>query len=132
MFGKVLDASGVGKALADVLANTGLPLLVLSFILSALLRAAQGSATVATITTTTILAPAAVAAGYNDLQLALLTAAIGAGSMTLSHVNDSLFWVWTKFFNVPVSVGLRTWTFLTTIFGVIAFAVVGIIWMLFV
>ncbi len=76
MFGKVLDASGVGKALADVLANTGLPLLVLSFILSALLRAAQGSATVATITTTTILAPAAVAAGYNDLQLALLTAAI--------------------------------------------------------
>lgn len=132
MFGKVLDASGVGKALADVLASTGLPLLVLSFILSALLRAAQGSATVATITTTTILAPAAVAAGYNDLQLALLTCAIGAGSMTLSHVNDSLFWVWTKFFNIPVSVGLRTWTFLTTIFGLIAFAVVGILWALFV
>lgn len=132
MFGKVLDASGVGKALADVLASTGLPLLVLSFILSALLRAAQGSATVATITTTTILAPAAVAAGYNDLQLALLTCAIGAGSMTLSHVNDSLFWVWTKFFNIPVSVGLRTWTFLTTIFGLIAFAVVGLLWALFV
>lgn len=132
MFGKVLDASGVGKALADVLANTGLPLLVLAFILSALLRAAQGSATVATITTTTILAPAAAAAGYTELQLALLTCAIGAGSMTLSHVNDSLFWVWTKFFNIPVSVGLRTWTFLTTIFGVIAFSVVGIIWMLFV
>lgn len=132
MFGKVLDASGVGKALADVLASTGLPLLVLSFILSALLRAAQGSATVATITTTTILAPAAVAAGYNDLQLALLTCAIGAGSMTLSHVNDSLFWVWTKFFNIPVSVGLRTWTFLTTIFGLIAFAVIGILWALFV
>lgn len=129
MFGKVLDASGVGKALADVLASTGLPLLVLSFILSALLRAAQGSATVATITTSTILAPAAVAAGYTDLQLALLTCAIGAGSMTLSHVNDSLFWVWTKFFNIPVSVGLRTWTFLTTILGSIAFAVISIIWL---
>lgn len=132
MFGKVLDTSGVGKALADVLASTGLPLLVLSFILSALLRAAQGSATFATITTATILAPAAVAAGYTELQLALLTVAIGAGSMTLSHVNDSLFWVWTKFFNIPVSVGLRTWTILTTIFGLIAFAIVGIIWVIMV
>lgn len=132
MFGKVLDASGVGKALADVLSSTGLPLLVLSFILSALLRAAQGSATVATITTSTILAPAAVAAGYTDLQLALLTCAIGAGSMTLSHVNDSLFWVWTKFFNIPVSTGLKTWTILTTIIGTLSFVFVWLIWALFV
>ncbi|MDG6895076.1 gluconate:H+ symporter [Volucribacter amazonae] len=132
MFGKVLDASGVGKALADVLASTGLPLLLLAFILSALLRAAQGSATVATITTATILAPAAIAEQYTGLQISLLTLAIGAGSMTLSHVNDSLFWVWTKFFGISITEGLRTWTILSTIFGTIAFLFVSLIWFIFV
>lgn len=132
MFGKVLDASGVGKALADVLANLGLHLLILAFILSALLRAAQGSATVATIATATILAPAAIAEQYTGLQISLLTLAIGAGSMTLSHVNDSLFWVWTKFFGISISEGLRTWTILSTIFGTIAFLFVGLIWIIFV
>ncbi len=128
MFGKVLDASGVGKALAEVLSSTGLPLLVLAFILSALLRAAQGSATVATITTATILAPAVAVEQYTGIQVALITAAIGAGSLTLSHVNDSLFWVWTKFFGISVSEGLRTWTILTTIYGVFAFLFVALMW----
>ncbi|PJG86113.1 gluconate:H+ symporter [Conservatibacter flavescens] len=128
MFGKVLDASGVGKALADVLSSTGLPLLALAFILSALLRAAQGSATVATITTATIIMPAIAVEQYTGVQVALLTVAIGAGSMTLSHVNDSLFWVWTKFFNISVSEGLRTWTPLTTIYGTIGFLVTALIW----
>lgn len=128
MFGKVLDASGVGKALAEVLSGTGLPLLVLAFILSALLRAAQGSATVATITTATILAPAVAVEQYTGIQVALVTAAIGAGSLTLSHVNDSLFWVWTKFFGISVSEGLRTWTILTTIYGVLAFLFVSLMW----
>lgn len=128
MFGKVLDASGVGKALSDVLASTGLPTLALGFILAALLRAAQGSATVAAITTATILAPITIAEQYTGLQLALLTASIGAGSMTLSHVNDSLFWVWTKFFGISISEGLRTWTILTTIVGCIAFGIISLIW----
>ncbi|TNH09349.1 GntT/GntP/DsdX family permease [Testudinibacter sp. TR-2022] len=132
MFGKVLDASGVGKALADVLSATGLPILLLAFILAALLRAAQGSATVATITTATILAPAIIAEQYSGLQIALVTSAIAAGSMTLSHVNDSLFWVWTKFFGISVSQGLKTWTILTTIFGLIGFLAVSLMWMIFV
>lgn len=130
MFGKVLDASGVGKALSEVLSSTGLPILALGFVLSALLRAAQGSATVATITTTTILAPAIAAAGYSDIHVALITAAVGAGSMTLSHVNDSLFWVWTKFFGITISQGLRTWSILTTIYGTIAFGFVCLMWVL--
>lgn len=128
MFGKVLDATGVGKALSEVLASTGLPLLVLAFVLSALLRAAQGSATVAAITTATIIAPAIAAEQYTGLQIALITSALGAGSMTLSHVNDSLFWVWTKFFGITISQGLRTWTILTTIVGTIAFLIVCLMW----
>ena len=128
MFGKVLDASGVGKALADVLSGTGLHILALAFILSALLRAAQGSATVAIITTTSILAPVIIGADYSPIQIALITAAGGAGSMTLSHVNDSLFWVWTKFFGISVSDGLKTWSILTTIYGTIAFGFVCLMW----
>ncbi len=129
MFGKVLDASGVGKALSEVLASTGLPLIVLAFVLSSLLRAAQGSATVAIITTATILAPAIAAEQYGGVQIALITSAIGAGAMTLSHVNDSLFWVWTKFFGISISEGLRTWSILTTIYGILAFIFICIMWM---
>ncbi|QIM69183.1 GntT/GntP/DsdX family permease [Basfia succiniciproducens] len=129
MFGKVLNESGVGNALADVLSSTGLPILALSFILAAMLRAAQGSATVAVITTATILAPAVTSAGYSDIQTALVTAAIGAGSMTLSHVNDSLFWVWTKFFGITITQGLRTWSILSTIYGSLAFLIVTLMWM---
>jgi gntT protein len=101
---------------------------LLGFILAALLRAAQGSATVAVITTANILAPAITAAGYTGIQAALITAAMGAGSMTLSHVNDSLFWVWTKFFGITISQGLRTWSILTTIYGTIAFGFVCLMW----
>lgn len=101
---------------------------MLGFILAALLRAAQGSATVAVITTANILAPAITAAGYTGIQTALITAAMGAGSMTLSHVNDSLFWVWTKFFGITISQGLRTWSILTTIYGTIAFGFVCLMW----
>ena len=63
------------------------------------------------------------------MQIALITAAVGAGSMTLSHVNDSLFWVWTKFFGISVADGLKTWSVLTTIYGVIAFLIVSLVWM---
>ncbi|MBN6069070.1 GntT protein [Aggregatibacter actinomycetemcomitans] len=128
MFGKVLDASGVGKALAEVLSGTGLHVLTLGFVLAALLRAAQGSATVAIITTATILSPIITTAGYSGVRIALITAAMGAGSMTLSHVNDSLFWVWTKFFGISVADGLKTWTILTTIYGSIAFLIISLVW----
>lgn len=90
-FGYVLSKTGVADAVADMLTSTGLPILLLAWLMAAFIRAAQGSATVATMTTAPLIAPMAVAAGLSAPQIALVTVTIGIGSMALSHVNDSLF-----------------------------------------
>lgn len=129
MFGKVLAASGVGDAMADILDSTGLPVIVLAFLLSALLRAAQGSATVAIITAAGIVAPLAAPMGYNSAQTALLVVAISAGALTLSHVNDSGFWMFSRYFGLETGVALRTWTVMTTILGTVGFLVAAVLWL---
>lgn len=89
VFGKVLVESGVGKALAEVLTAIGLPLVPAAFIISLALRASQGSATVAILTTGGLLSEAV--SGLNQLQLVLVTLATCFGGLGLSHVNDSGF-----------------------------------------
>ncbi|GAA4373237.1 GntP family transporter [Paeniglutamicibacter cryotolerans] len=128
VFGKVLTVSGIGTALAETLASAGLPLLLMGFVLAAVLRASQGSATVAIITTSGLLAAAIGAAGYSPAQLALVSVAIGFGAFGLSHVNDSGFWIVTRFLGLSVADGLRTWTLLTTLLGVIGFALTVLAW----
>ncbi|MEG2927803.1 MAG: transporter, partial [Glutamicibacter sp.] len=104
----------------------GLPIIVMAFILAAILRASQGSATVAIITTTGLLAAAVEAGGYSTVQTALILAAVGFGAFGLSHVNDSGFWIVTRFLGLSVAEGLRTWTVLTTVLGVAGFALTAI------
>lgn len=127
-FGYVLSQTGVADAVADVLTATGLPILLLAWLLSAFIRAAQGSATVATMTTAPLVAPMAVAAGYSAPQIALLTVAIGVGSMALSHVNDSLFWVWSRYYRVDTATALRTYTVATTATSIVGLVVVALLW----
>ena len=122
VFGKVLTESGIGTVLAESLAEAGLPVIVMAFVLAAILRASQGSATVAIITTTGLLAAAVEAGGYSTVQTALILAAVGFGAFGLSHVNDSGFWIVTRFLGLSVADGLRTWTVLTTVLGVAGFA----------
>jgi GntP family gluconate:H+ symporter len=129
MFGKVLAASGVGSAMADILDSTGLPVIVLAFLLAALLRAAQGSATVAIITAAGIVAPLAAPMGYSAAQTALLVVSISAGALTLSHVNDSGFWMFSRYFGLETGVALRTWTVLTTVLGTVGFATAALLWL---
>jgi len=126
VFGKVLVESGVGKALADALTTIHLPLLPAAFILSLALRASQGSATVAILTTCGLLSEAAT--GLNQIQLVLVTLAACFGGLGLSHVNDSGFWIVTKYLGLSVADGLRTWTVLTTILGFAGFAFTWAIW----
>lgn len=126
VFGKVLTESGIGTVLAQSLAAAGLPIIVMAFILAAILRASQGSATVAIITTTGLLAAAVEAGGYSTVQTALILAAVGFGAFGLSHVNDSGFWIVTRFLGLSVADGLRTWTVLTTVLGVAGFALTAI------
>lgn len=127
-FAKILTESGVGTALADTLASTGMPILVLGFLISLALRVSQGSATVAIITASGLLAETVLSGGYSPIQIALIALAIAFGSLGLSHVNDSGFWVVTRYLGLSVADGLRTWTLLTTILGIAGFLAVAAIW----
>ena len=91
-FGKVISATGIGDALADTMSAAGLPVIVLAYVISCGLRVAQGSATVAIVTTGGIVAPLVTEADYSQMAVALIAMAIAAGSIILSHVNDGGFW----------------------------------------
>jgi GntP family gluconate:H+ symporter len=127
---KVLTASGIGAALSQSLVATQLPLILLCFVISLALRAAQGSATVAILTTCGLLADAINGGGFTTYQTALLVVAIGFGSLGLSHVNDSGFWIVTRYLGLSVGDGLRSWTVLTTVLGVAGFALTWLLWAL--
>lgn len=127
-FAKVLTESGIGAALSETLLATGMPLMIMAFVLSLALRAAQGSATVAIITTSGLLAASVAGGDFSVVQIALLALAIAFGALGLSHVNDSGFWVVTRYLGLTVADGLRSWTVLTTVLGLIGFLVCYAIW----
>ncbi|SOD89466.1 SLC13 family permease [Streptomyces sp. Ag109_G2-15] len=128
VFGKVLVASGIGNAVADVLERTGLPVLLLAFLTSLALRAAQGSATVALITTAGILTRLLDRADLSSSHLSLVALAMGAGALALSHVNDAGYWMFTRLAGLDVATGLRTWTVQTTAMGLMGFALTAALW----
>lgn len=130
VFGNVLVESGIGDALTESLTSVGMPVIVAGFVLSSALRAAQGSATVAILTTAGLLTNAIAAGGYNSLEIVLITLAIGFGGLGLSHINDSGFWIVTKYLGLSVADGLKTWTVLTTICGVTGFALTWLVFTL--
>jgi GntP family gluconate:H+ symporter len=127
MFGAVLRASGIGDALAEVLDGIGLPVIVAGFVIALVLRVAQGSATVALITAAGLIEPAVAAAGLNGVELAAVVLAVAAGSVCLSHVNDSGFWLVGRFFGMDVKTTLKTWTVMETTIGVMGFALASLI-----
>jgi GntP family gluconate:H+ symporter len=128
MFGGVLELSGIGQALSSSLSDLGLSLILQAFLISTLLRVAQGSATVALTTAAGLLAPAASSAGLGELQLVLLVVAIAAGATVLSHVNDSGFWLVSRFFGMDEKTTLKTWTVMETTLGLSAFAIAALLW----
>ncbi|HAW4109320.1 TPA: GntP family transporter [Escherichia coli] len=126
VFGKVLVESGVGKALANMLQMIDLPLLPAAFIISLALRASQGSATVAILTTGGLLSEAVM--GLNPIQCVLVTLAACFGGLGASHINDSGFWIVTKYLGLSVADGLKTWTVLTSILGFTGFLITWCVW----
>jgi GntP family gluconate:H+ symporter len=128
MFGGVLRYSGIGAALSDSLADLGLPLVVSAFVIATILRVAQGSATVALTTTAGLLSAAVADADPSSLQLVALVLAIAAGATVLSHVNDSGFWLVSRFFGMDVKTTLKTWTVLETTLGVSIFVLALGVW----
>jgi len=127
-FGAVISATGVGAALAKSLSSAGLPVLLLAYVISCGLRIAQGSATVAIVTTGGIVGPLLTTEGYSQAHLALIAAAICAGSIILSHVNDGGFWIVAKYFNMTVKETLLTWSVLETVLSLVGFGMSALLW----
>lgn len=120
-FGAIINGSGIADALVGALQALNLSMLWLAFLLTAILRAAQGSATVAAVTTASLLAPIIAPAGASPLLVGL---AICCGSMCCSFPNDSGFWVISRFSGLNVNQMLRAWTLTGTLAGVAGFVVV--------
>ena len=128
MFGGVLRASGIGDVLAEMLSDTGMPIIVAAFIISLALRIAQGSATVALTTTSALIAPTVAAAtGLSSFDLCFIVIAIASGATAFSHVNDSGFWLVSRFLEMDTKTTLKTWTVMETLIGFVGFgiAVIG-------
>jgi GntP family gluconate:H+ symporter len=127
VFGAVLKASGVAQALSDTFNDVGLPVLVLSYLISVVLRVAQGSATVAIVTTAGIVAPLLSEGDHSQAFVALVIMAISAGSIFASHVNDGGFWMVAKYFGISERDTLKTWTVLESVLSVAGFAVAAVL-----
>lgn len=128
VFGNVLVETGIGAALSSWLTDQGLPLIVAGYLIALALRAAQGSATVAILTAAGLIQPGIAAGGYTELQVVVLTLAMCFGAVGLSHINDSGFWIVTKYQGLSVADGLRTWTVLSTVLSVVGFVLTLGVW----
>ncbi|MBW5377626.1 GntP family permease [Brachyspira pilosicoli] len=130
--GPILFVTAAGGVLGKVISSSSLVAFITEnatifesigiffpFILSAILKTAQGSSTVALTTTAGILAPLMGALGLDTPVLASLTVmAIGAGAMTVSHANDSYYWVVTNFSDIKAQDGYKTQTLMTLVIGI--------------
>ncbi len=127
IFGKMLQNSGLGDLISNGISFTELQLFF-PFILAACLKTAQGSSTVALITTASILAPLMEPMGLNTPMMSTLTVlAIGAGSTVTSHVNDSFFWIMTQLTGMTVKQGNQIQSLGTAIFGFTAIIIIFLI-----
>ncbi|HEX5025230.1 MAG TPA: GntP family permease [Agriterribacter sp.] len=120
IFGKVLQNSEAGKLMGDSLSQLHIGIW-LPFILSAAFKSAQGSSTVALITTASIMVSLMPGLGYTgEWDKVLVVLAIGAGSMVVSHANDSFFWVVTQMSGMDVKTGYKLHTLASLIIGITA------------
>ena len=121
VLGRVIAASGLMEYIteeAPVLQTLGV---VFPFLVAALFKSAQGSSTVAITTTAGLIAPLLPALGLeSSAEISLAVLAIGAGAMTVSHANDSYFWVVTRFGGLSVKDGYRSQTLATLVMGLAA------------
>ncbi|MFK5040834.1 GntP family permease [Glaesserella parasuis] len=124
MFGGVLRASGIGDELSALMSDTGMPIIVAAFIIATTFRVAQGSATVALTTTAALIAPMVAAdTSLSQFDLCFIVISIASGATVLSHVNDSGFWLVSRFLEMDEKTTLKTWTALETSIGVVGFII---------
>jgi GntP family gluconate:H+ symporter len=123
-FGYIISQSGIGDYLVRTMTGLSVPVLVVCFLLAAILRGAQGSSTVALITTSTIMGPLINQYSVSPILAGL---AICTGGLCLSLPNDSGFWVVSKFSGMSVQQTLKSWTLGNSIAGVTGLIIILII-----
>ncbi|ERH31595.1 gluconate:H+ symporter [Alloscardovia omnicolens] len=124
-FKQTLVDSGIGDVIAQGITQANLNPFIAGWLVAVLIRLATGSATVATVTASGIVAP--LAAHLNPVELSLLVLAIGAGSIFLSHVNDAGFWLVKEYFGMTVGQTFKTWSLMETVLSVSGLIVVLIV-----
>jgi len=127
---QILVDSGLGTQVAASLAGSSLSPILLAWTLAAIIRVIQGSATVAMITSAGIIAPVLPAFNLNEPHMAIIVIAIASGATLLSHVNDSGFWLVSKYFGMNEKQTLQSWTIMESIIafcGLIFSLIAGII-----
>lgn len=123
-FGAVINKSGIGDFLIDTMQGWSIPVLLLAFIFSQILRASLGSSTVALVTTSSIMGPLVADLGVSPILLGL---AVCAGGIGLSLPNDSGFWVVNRFGKLTITETLKVWTLGGFIAGLSALAAVYVL-----
>lgn len=130
VFKQVLVNTGTGEMLANYFANESVSILLFAFLTAAIVRTLQGSATVAMITAAGITAPL-LALNISEIDKALLVIAIASGASIMSHVNDSGFWLVSKYLGLNEKQTFKSWTIMTTLLALIGFTTVSFIsWIL--
>ncbi len=115
-FKQVLVDSGVGTLLANWAQDANVSIILLGWTLAVLIRLATGSATIATITASSLVVD--LVAGMPTSEVSLVVLAIGAGSLFFSHVNDAGFWLVNQYFGLTVGQTIKTWSVMETILSV--------------
>lgn len=113
---QVLSDSGISKEIGQSIQHLSIHPLVLGWLIAAIIRVCIGSATVAGLTASGIMAPVFLTVQFNPN---LMVLAIGAGSLLFSHINDSGFWMFKSYFNLSVKDTLRTWSVMETIISIV-------------
>ncbi len=115
---QILIDSGMGKIMAEAISGSPVPPILLAWVLSAVVRVTQGSATVAMITAAGIISPVLPALDLNKIEISLIVLAIASGATFLSHINDSGFWLVSKYFGMDEKQTLRSWTMMESIIAI--------------
>ncbi|KAB2807178.1 GntP family permease [Pimelobacter simplex] len=115
-FKQSLVDTGIGTLVAEKVADSNISVLLLAWFVAVLIRLATGSATVATVTASGLLAP--LTAQLSTGEVSLMVLAIGSGSVFFSHVNDAGFWLVKEYFGMTVGQTLKTWSAMETLLSV--------------
>lgn len=121
-FKQVLVDTGIGTLLADWARDADVSVLLLAWVLAVLIRLATGSATVATITASSLMV--GLVGGLSTAETSLVVLAVGAGSVFFSHVNDAGFWLVKEYFGLSVGQTIKSWSLMETVLSVTGLACV--------